>query len=112
MFDVSCPRCGSRRLVPLSRITALRNTDRGIHVHFTCACGAHGLWVTSRGARRLGVYWLPGELPAPVVALPDRASRVGIGPTPSPRRTVGRLRRTLRRFAAVVSAAHAGRVPF
>ena len=67
MFDVRCPRCGSRRLVPLSRITALRKTDRGIH---------------------------------------------GVGPMPSPRRTVGRLRRTVRRFAAAVSAAHAGRVPF
>jgi hypothetical protein len=52
------------------------------------------------------------DLPAPVVALPDRASRVRIGPMHSPRRTVGRLRRTLRRFAAAVVAAHAGRVPF
>jgi len=57
MFDVNCPTCERRRLVLPKQITAVRNVENGIHVHFTCSCGAHGLWITGRHADRPGVHW-------------------------------------------------------
>jgi hypothetical protein len=58
MFSIDCPTCGGISLVFPAQITAVRNTDAGVHVYFTCACGTDALWVTGRGATRPGLYRL------------------------------------------------------
>jgi hypothetical protein len=58
MFAVDCPTTGQRTLIFASQVTAIRNTDTGIHVHFTCDCGEQGVWITGRGAANPGVIWL------------------------------------------------------
>ena len=58
MFAIDCRTCGGVSLVFPAQITAMRNTDKGIHVYFTCACGARGLWITGRNATRPGAYRL------------------------------------------------------
>jgi hypothetical protein len=57
MFAVDCPTTGQRTLIFSSQVTGVRNTDTGIHVHFTCDCGERGVLVTGRGATHPGVYW-------------------------------------------------------
>jgi hypothetical protein len=64
MFAVDCRTCGGVSLVFPSQITSVKNTDEGIHVYFTCACGARGLWITGRGATRPGAYRLPDTVAA------------------------------------------------
>jgi hypothetical protein len=48
MFDHHCTACAQRQLIFPSQITGVANTDHGIVVSFTCACGAGQTMVTGR----------------------------------------------------------------
>jgi hypothetical protein len=43
MFSVHCAGHGSRVILSNRQITGLVNTDRGIELHWRCACGTEGL---------------------------------------------------------------------
>ena len=48
MFAHDCSSCGKRQLVFVSQVTSLVNTDHGIHVGFTCWCGAEQSLLTGK----------------------------------------------------------------
>ncbi len=48
MFDIYCPDHGSRILLFANDIEEIRNTERGIEVHYRCTCGYRGVWITGR----------------------------------------------------------------
>ena len=48
MFDIYCPEHGSRVLLFTNDIEEIRNTKRGIEVHYRCTCGYRGVWLTGR----------------------------------------------------------------
>ena len=62
MFDVYCPECDSKRLIFPSDVTGIDNVGGSIVVHFTCWCGAAGLWRTGQGAPSEAVAWPAGAL--------------------------------------------------
>ena len=51
MFAPYCPRHDSVVLLPTSAITSLVSGERGIVAHFTCHCGAKGIWAPERVGR-------------------------------------------------------------
>lgn len=54
MFAIECPGCGSRRLVPPTRIRGVANTAYGIVVAVECWCGATVRLHTGRRANTAG----------------------------------------------------------
>jgi hypothetical protein len=48
MLTVHCPRHGTEVLLGWRAVRAVVNTDDGIHVHWTCRCGAEGVLRTGR----------------------------------------------------------------
>jgi hypothetical protein len=58
MFAHFCTVCRQRRLVFSTQVTTIVNDERGVHVHFTCWCGAEQTLDTGR----------PRHLPRPTVA--------------------------------------------
>ncbi len=50
MFSVHCPRHGSEVLLSSNSIEALRNTERGVELHWRCRCGARGVEITGLAA--------------------------------------------------------------
>ncbi len=50
MFAHTCTSCGKRQLIFVNQVTSLVNTDHGIHVGFTCWCGAEQAMLTGRAA--------------------------------------------------------------
>jgi hypothetical protein len=52
MFDHFCTACRQRRLVFPSQVTSIGNDGRGVHVRFTCWCGAGQTLDTGRAANR------------------------------------------------------------
>jgi hypothetical protein len=52
MFAVHCPTVGCPVLIWPSRLRGARNTDSGIRVAFTCACGAHAEILSGRQQKR------------------------------------------------------------
>ena len=48
MFDVYCPEHGSRILLFAGDIEMIRNTEKGVEVHYRCTCGYRGVWLTGR----------------------------------------------------------------
>jgi hypothetical protein len=61
MFDVYCPTHRATVLLPVSRIRAMHNTDRGIVVEMECYDGTAVAFVTGRGAGAPD----PEKLPVP-----------------------------------------------
>jgi hypothetical protein len=57
MFDVYCPECSKTQLIFPSHITTISNDDGAIVVHFTCWCGAPGVWRTGSSVARERVTW-------------------------------------------------------
>lgn len=60
MFSVYCPTHGGEILLSARHIEALRNTDRGIELHWRCVCGTRGVELSGR----------PGRRPEPVATAP------------------------------------------
>ncbi|MDP2775451.1 MAG: hypothetical protein Q8O61_17995 [Nocardioides sp.] len=54
MFAHTCSACSTRYLIFPSQIAAVRNTDEGIAVDFTCWCDAPQTLVTGKAAVRRG----------------------------------------------------------
>ena len=52
MFDHFCTACRQRQLIFPSQVTSIVNDGRGIHVHFTCWCGAAQTLDTGRAEAR------------------------------------------------------------
>jgi RNase P subunit RPR2 len=50
MFDHVCTACRQRWLIFSSQVTSIVNDERGVHVHFTCWCGAEQRLDTGRAA--------------------------------------------------------------
>ena len=50
MFDHVCTACRQRRLIFPSQVTSIVNDERGVHVAFTCWCGAEQGLDTGRPA--------------------------------------------------------------
>jgi len=57
MFEVHCPRHGTRVLLSESRIRSVTNTDGGIVVAWRCWCGVNG--ETRTGRRRRSIAAAP-----------------------------------------------------
>lgn len=52
MFAIDCPQHGSKVLIFMSGVKAIRNTDEGIEVDYRCTCGHRGTWRTGRAEQR------------------------------------------------------------
>jgi len=50
MFDHFCTACRQRRLIFPTQVTSIANDERGVHVRFTCWCGAEQTLDTGRAA--------------------------------------------------------------
>ena len=53
MFDVYCPRHGSRVMLTTRRIQRLDNDCEGLSVRFRCWCGYEGVWRPRRSSAAL-----------------------------------------------------------
>ena len=52
MFDHFCTACRQRRLIFPTQVVSILNDERGVHVRFTCWCGAGQTLHTGRGTGR------------------------------------------------------------
>ena len=50
MFDHFCTACRQRQLIFPTQVTSIANDERGVHVRFTCWCGAEQTLDTGRAA--------------------------------------------------------------
>ena len=50
MFDHICTACRQRRLIFATQVGSIVNDERGVHVSFTCWCGAGQTLHTGRAA--------------------------------------------------------------
>ncbi len=51
MFDHVCSSCHQRRLIDLSQVTSVENTEQGIVVGYTCWCGSEETVLSGRRTR-------------------------------------------------------------
>ena len=51
MFDHFCTACRKRWLIFPTQVASIDNDERGVHVRFTCWCGATQTLHTGRTAR-------------------------------------------------------------
>jgi hypothetical protein len=52
MFDIDCPRHGTRVLVPARHVVRLESGPEGVVAHVRCWCGEVVRWRGGRGTRR------------------------------------------------------------